>query len=76
MRFQTEGRVLRVNKSKITGENTFKGDHYETEGNMDQVKTNKFCFGCFCRFVTSALTLRQQKIDIYVFRAMFGFCIF
>ena len=33
LRFQTAERVLRVNKSKITDENTLNGDHFEIEGN-------------------------------------------
>ena len=32
LRFQTEEHVLRVNKSKITIENTFNEDHLEIEG--------------------------------------------
>ena len=43
---------------------------------MDQVKTEKFCFAFFCRFVTSALTIRPRNSYIYVFRAYFGFCSF
>ena len=40
---------------------------------MNQVKTKKLCFGYFCRFVTSALTLRPRNTYI---RALFGFCNF
>ena len=39
---------------------------------MDQVKTKKFCFVYFCRF----LTLRPWNTYIYGFRALFGFCSF
>ena len=34
-RFQTEKQVVKVNKSKITGENTFDGDHFATVANYD-----------------------------------------
>ena len=34
---------------------------------IDQVKTEKFCFRCFCRFAASALTLRLRITLIYVF---------
>ena len=40
---------------------------------VDQVKTRKFSFGDFWRFLTSALTLNPRNPYIYVFRAMFGF---
>ena len=36
--FQTKERVLRVNKSEITGENTFIGDIFEIEGNHESSK--------------------------------------
>ena len=29
--YETEEHVLRVNKSEITGENSFNGDHFEIE---------------------------------------------
>ena len=32
LRFQSEERVLEVNKKKINGENTFNGDSFEIEG--------------------------------------------
>ena len=34
MRFQTEKRILRVNKSEITSKNAFNGDLVETEDNL------------------------------------------
>ena len=74
--FQTEEHVLRVNKSKIMRENIFDGDNFYIlifKVTMDQVKIEKLCFGCFCRFVTSALTLRLRSTYIYVFQALFGF---
>ena len=47
LRFQTGERVLRVNKSKITGENTFNGDHFEIEGNHESSKDEKTLFWVF-----------------------------
>ena len=44
LRIQTEERVLRVNKSKITGENTFNGDHFEIEGKHGLSKDEKTLF--------------------------------
>ena len=44
LRAQTEGRVLRVNKSKITGENIFNGDHFENEGKHGSIKDEKAFF--------------------------------
>ena len=63
-RFQTEERIVRVNRNKTTGENAFNGDHLETE---------KTCFWYFFRFVTCDLTLRPRNTYIYVFRTFFGF---
>ena len=45
--FQTEEWVLRVNKSEITGENTFNGDHFEIEGNHESIKDEKTLFWVF-----------------------------
>ena len=36
--------ILRVNKTKITGENTFNGNHFETEGNHGLNKDKKTLF--------------------------------
>ena len=46
LRFQTEERVLRVNRSKITGENTFNGDNFEIEDNHESTEDDQtlFCF--------------------------------
>ena len=46
-RFQTEERVLRVNKCKITGGNTFNGDHFEIEVNHESSKNEKTLFWVF-----------------------------
>ena len=43
-RFQTEELLLRVNQSKITGENSFHGDHFEIEGNHEASKDEKTLF--------------------------------
>ena len=43
-RIQTEEPVLRVNKSKITGENTFHGDHFVIGGNHGSGKDKKVLF--------------------------------
>ena len=42
--FQTEERVLRVNKSEIAGENAFNGDLFETEDNHESSKDEKTWF--------------------------------
>ena len=75
-RFRTKERVLRVTKSKITGENTFNEDLFEIEDNHESSKDEKIDFSYFYRFVTRALTLRPRNTYIYVFRALFGFCNF
>ena len=36
-----------VNKSKITGENTFNGDHFQVEGNHKPSKDEKTLFWVF-----------------------------
>ena len=47
LRFQPEERVLRVNKSKITGENSFNCDHFEIEGSHGSSKNEKTFFRVF-----------------------------
>ena len=39
--FQTEERVLRVNKSEITGGNAFNGDLFEIKDNHESSKDEK-----------------------------------
>ena len=46
-RLQTKERVLRVNKSKITGEDTLNEDNFGIKGNQESSKDEKFCFGIF-----------------------------
>ena len=41
VRFQTEDRVLRINKSGITGENAFNGHFFEIEDNHESSKDEK-----------------------------------
>ena len=43
-RFQTEERVVRVNKSEITDEDTFNGDLFEIEDNHESRKDKKTWF--------------------------------
>ena len=76
LKISNQERVLRVNKSKITDENTFNEDLFEIEDNHESSKDEKIDFSYFYRFVTRALTLRPRNTYIYVFRALFGFCNF
>ena len=46
-RFESKERILRVNNSEITGENTFKGDHFEIEGNHESSKHEETLFLVF-----------------------------
>ena len=69
--FQTKLRILRVNKSEITGENTLNGDHFGIEGNHESSKDKKICVVFFCRFLTHV-----RNLYLYVFRASFSFCNF
>ena len=65
--FQNEECILSVNKSEITGENAFNGDLFEIEDNHESSEDEKLGFAFFCRFVTSALTLRLGSTYIYLF---------
>ena len=60
LRFQAEERAVRVNNSKITGENTFNGDYSGTEGNHGSSKDEKCLFWVILMY-------------IYGFQALFGF---
>ena len=66
LKFETEECVLRVNKSEITGENTFNVDYFGIKGNRESIKTEQTFLGCFCRFVTSPLILKGE-ICIFTF---------
>ena len=46
-RFQTKERVLRVNKTKITGENTFNGDYFDIESNHESSEDEITLFWVF-----------------------------
>ena len=47
LRFQIEEHVLRVAKSEITDENTFKGDHFEIEARGDLINDEETLFCVF-----------------------------
>ena len=47
LRFQTEERILSVNKSEITRENAFHGDLLEIEDNHEGIKDTKTLFLAF-----------------------------
>ena len=49
MRLEPEEWVLRGKKGKITGENTFNGDHLGIEVNHGSTKGEKLLFGLFLR---------------------------
>ena len=46
-KFQTEELILRVNKSEITGENTFNADHFKIEANHDSINDQETLFLVF-----------------------------
>ena len=73
LRFQTAQRVLRVNKSEITGENAFQAHLLRLKITMNQVKRKKRGVRYFCRFGTRGLTFRPRNSYIHVFRALIGF---
>ena len=55
-KFQTEKHVRRVNKSEITGENSFNGDHFEIEDNHESSKDKKTLFWVF-------LQIRDRSVN-------------
>ena len=57
-KFQREEHVRRVNKSEITGENSFNGDHFEIEGNHESSQDEKTLFWVF-------LQIRDQSFNPY-----------
>ena len=61
LRFQTEEGVLRVNKSQITGENTFNGDHFEIEGNHGSSKYEKTLFWVFLQICDQCFNPQTAK---------------
>ena len=55
-KFQREEHVRRVNKSEITGENSFNGDHFEIEDNHESSQDEKTLFWVF-------LQIRDQSFN-------------
>ena len=49
LKSQTEERILRVNKSEITGENAINGDLLEVEGNHESSKDENTWFLVFLK---------------------------
>ena len=47
---------LRVNKTKITDEDAFNGNHFGIKDNYESSNDEKTLSWVFCRFVTRALT--------------------
>ena len=72
-RFQTKEQILWVNKSKITGENTFNGDHFGLKGDHESIKEVKILFGVIFQGFEHPYILYKYT---YVFRALFRFCNF
>ena len=74
-KFQIEERVLRVNKSEISCENTFNGDHFETEAKHDSSNDEetlflvffKICDLCFNSLTSKYVCLRFWNI-VWVFQ--------
>ena len=46
-RFQTEERVLRINKTKSSDENALNGNHFGTQGNHESSNDEKALFWVF-----------------------------
>ena len=67
--FQTEEQVLKLNKSKITGENTFHRDNFEIEGNQESSKDKENLFWIF--FQICDLCFKCQTVK-YVYLRFSG----
>ena len=61
LRFQTEEYVLRVNKSKITGENTFNGNNFEIQGSHGSSKDKKTLCWIFFMIFDNCFNLGTVK---------------
>ena len=61
LRFQTEERVLKVNKSNITGVNTFNGDHFGIEGKHGSSKDQKTLFWVFLQICDQCFNPQTAK---------------
>ena len=57
LRFQTKERFLRVNRSNITGEDTFNGDYVRTESNQGSSKDKKFLIWVFLQICDQRFNL-------------------
>ena len=67
LRFQTKECILRVNKSDITGENTFNGDLFEIDDNHESSKDKKnLALGSFANLLPVLCPL-DHKICISMF---------
>ena len=64
-RFESEERVLRANKSKITCKKTFDGDDLGTEGNHGLSKHKKSLFGVFSQIYDYCFNTHTPK-QIYL----------
>ena len=62
LRFQSKQRVLTVNKSKITGENTFNVDHFEIETNHGSSKDEKTFFWVFLQICDQCVNPQTPKL--------------
>ena len=70
LKLQSKEGFLRVTKSKITGENTFKGDNFEVGGNHEFNKGEKslflvllqICDNCFNPSTAKYIYLRFSSI--------------
>ena len=70
LRFERKERVLKINKSEITGENTFKGDLCEIEANHDPSKDEETLFLLFlliCDKCFNPKTLKYVYLRIVLF---------
>ena len=70
LRFERKEHVLKVNKSEITGENTFKGDLCETEANHDSSKDEETLFLLFLLICDECF---NPKILKYVYLRIVSF---
>ena len=46
-----QNNIFSINKNKITGENTFNGDHFEIEGKHESSKDKKTLFSIFLQIL-------------------------
>ena len=65
--FQTQEHVLRVHKSKITGENTFNGDSFGSEGNQESSNNAKYLFWVVLSDLRPVVLPLDSDIRIFTF---------